>query len=269
MDSSALRPHSVVSRDGTVIAFWSAGSGPPLLLVHGTSADHARWARIWHVLARDFTVYAMDRRGRGASGDAPEYSLEREGEDVAAVVESIGDDVSLLGHSYGALCALEAAMRTTHLHTLILYEPPLPGVDPLVPPEMIDRIDALIAEGQREQALATFFRDAVGLTDEEIDGLRAHPAWPGRIAAAHTIGRESRVELDYRIDIERVRGIRTPTLFLLGSESRAPFHAATRTLRDALPGSALHVFEGQQHMAMDTASEEFVQAVKRFAAAGD
>jgi pimeloyl-ACP methyl ester carboxylesterase len=267
MDTSPLRAHSAVSPDGTVIAFWSAGSGPPLLLVHGTTADHGRWSRIWPALASDFTVYAMDRRGRGGSGDAADYSLAREGEDVAAVVESIEDTVNLLGHSYGALCALEGAMLTARLRTLILYEPPLPGGDRLVPLDVISRMGALIAAGEREQALATFFSEAVGLADEEIDALRAHPAWPGRVAAAHTIGRESRVELDYRIDIERVRGIRTPTLFLLGSESRAPFHEATRTLRDAIPGSGLHVFEGQQHIAMDTAPDEFVEVVKRFAAA--
>src|SRR5690349_20970515 len=99
------------SVDGTAIAYRRSGSGPPLVLVHGTSATPARWASVAPRLESHFTVYAVDRRGRGMSGDASSYAIEREFEDVAAVVLSIDGPVDLLGHSYGAICALEAASR--------------------------------------------------------------------------------------------------------------------------------------------------------------
>ena len=103
---------STVSHDGTVIGFWRSGAGPALLLVHGTTADHTRWAPIVPHLEPYFTLYAMDRRGRGGSGDAPGYDLMREVEDVAAVVEAIGGPVFVLAHSYGAACSLEASLLT-------------------------------------------------------------------------------------------------------------------------------------------------------------
>src|SRR5438270_592473 len=92
-----------------MIATTRTGHGPPLVLVHGTTADHTRWAPLLPVLDELFTVHAVDRRGRGASGDDPDHAIEREFEDVAAVVDAIAEPVHLLGHSYGAICALEAA----------------------------------------------------------------------------------------------------------------------------------------------------------------
>lgn len=114
---------TVISKDGTRIAFWRSGSGPPLLLVHGATADHTTtWRFVLPELEQHFAVYAMDRRARGSSGDTLPYDLQREAEDVVAVVESIGEPVNLLGHSYGGLCAIEAALLTENLRRLILYE---------------------------------------------------------------------------------------------------------------------------------------------------
>jgi pimeloyl-ACP methyl ester carboxylesterase len=259
---------TVTAADGTPIAYRRSGSGPPLLLVHGTTADHTRWAGISPALETHFTVYAMDRRGRGASGDGPEYSLPHEGEDVVAVVDALGEPVNLLGHSYGALCALEGAMRTSSIRTLILYEPPLPGGEQIVPPETLARLDGMIARGEREAALITFFREVVGVPESQMDAVRSHPAWPGRLASAHTLGRETRVEAEYALDLDRLRTVRTPTLFLLGGASPPAFHTATHRLHAALPMSRIHVLEGQQHMAMDTAPEAFVDVVRQFALAG-
>lgn len=122
---------TVTSRDGTPIAFWRTGQGPPLLLVHGATADHTTtWRFVRAELERRFTAYSMDRRGRGGSGDSGSYALEREAEDVASIVDFIGAPTRVLGHSYGGLCALEAALLTAHLHRLILYEAvPLRGAD--------------------------------------------------------------------------------------------------------------------------------------------
>ena len=128
---------TATSRDGTHIAFWRSGGGPPLFLVHGTTADHTTtWRFVLPELQQHFMVYAMDRRGRGDSGDCPGYDLQREAEDLAAVADSIGAPVSLLGHSHGALCAIEAALITTNVRRLILYEGvPLRGSDYFRRPE--------------------------------------------------------------------------------------------------------------------------------------
>lgn len=151
---------TVTSADKTPIAFEQSGDGSPLVLVHGTTADHTRWTPVLPALEEHFTVYAMDRRGRGESGDADEYELEREFEDVAAVVESIDEPVVLFGHSYGALCSLEAALRTDNLHKLILYEPPLPVSDHDPDTEdVLDQMTALVDDGENEQALVRFFSE--------------------------------------------------------------------------------------------------------------
>ena len=108
---------TVASADGTPLAVWRSGAGPPLVLVHGATADHSRWAPALPALEEHFTVLAMDRRGRGRSGDADDYALERETEDVVAVVESAGEEVNLLGHSHGGVCAIEAALLTDALRS--------------------------------------------------------------------------------------------------------------------------------------------------------
>ena len=132
------------SGDGTQIGCEKSGAGLLLVLIHGTAADHARWAPVLPALRERFTVYACDRRGRGGSGDGPSYAMEREFEDVATVVDGIGGPVDLLGHSYGALCSLEAATRAKNLRRLVLYEPPIPAGMPITPPGVIDRLQALL-----------------------------------------------------------------------------------------------------------------------------
>ena len=118
------------SQDGTPIAVWHSGVGAPLVLVHGTTGDHTGWASVSAALERHFTVWTLDRRGRGSSGDAASYALERECEDIAAVIDAIGGEVHVLGQSFGGLCALEAALLTPHLGRLILYEPTILSGDP-------------------------------------------------------------------------------------------------------------------------------------------
>ncbi len=120
---------TVTSFDGTPIAYWRSGEGPPFVLVHGAAADHGRWAPVLPAFEQRLTVYAIDRRGRGGSGDSDDYAIEQEFEDVVAVVDSIGEPTILLGHSYGALCALEAALLSRNVRKLVLYEPLMIGSD--------------------------------------------------------------------------------------------------------------------------------------------
>src|SRR5688572_29771099 len=185
----------VVSRDGTEIAWWTSGQGPPLVVVHGTPADHTRWRPLLPYLEPHVTVHAMDRRGRGASGDAPAYALAREHEDVAAVVDAVaeasGSPVDLYGHSFGGLCAFGGATLTANLRRLVLYEgwPPADPGERVLPPVVGGRLDALLAEGNRDAVVETLFREVVLMPEAEIAALRAQPAWPARVAAAPTIVR--------------------------------------------------------------------------------
>jgi pimeloyl-ACP methyl ester carboxylesterase len=252
------------SRDGTKIAFRRSGSGPPLLLVHGTTADHRRWDAVSPRLEPHFTVYAMDRRGRGGSGDAPDYGFRREAEDVAAVVEAIGGPVFVLGHSFGGRCSLEAALLTDKIDRLILYEPSIPAFAPSVPPDVPDRIQALAAGGEPEAALELFFREMVGMPEEELAAYRRLPMWPGRIQLAPTIGRELRVDQTYGFDPAKFTGLRVPTLLLLGGSSPPDFRTALERIDATLPDSRIVVLPGQRHIAMDTAPELFVAEVVRF-----
>jgi pimeloyl-ACP methyl ester carboxylesterase len=255
---------TTISADGTPIACWRSGQGPALVLVHGTTSDHRRWDPLLPALTAHFTVYAMDRRGRGGSGDSPTYAIEREFEDVAAVVDSIGGPVHLLGHSYGALCSLEAARLTPNLAKLVLYEPPVLPDAARFPPGFIAELEGLIAEGRRDETLSRFFQVVLGRSPQEIERMRGEPGWAERVAAAHTVARETSLEDRYRFAPERFADLRTPTLLLQGEVSPSFLQTSTQMVHAALPNRQLVVMPGQDHNAMRTAPELFLTEVLRF-----
>ena len=180
-ETSVMR---VVSRDGTEIADWTSGQGPPLVVVHGTPADHTRWRPLLPFLEPHVTVHAMDRRGRGASGDAPDYDLAREYEDVAAVVDAVaaasGTPVDLYGHSHGGIVAFGAATLTSKIRKLVLYEGwPVPNPDVYaLPPGLGDRLDALLAAGDRDAVVETIFRELELMSDEDLNASRPPRSGP-------------------------------------------------------------------------------------------
>lgn len=259
----------VTSRDGTQIAYWTSGEGPPLVVVHGTTADHTRWRPLLPYLEPHATVHALDRRGRGASGDAPDYDVAREFEDVAAVVDAVaqasGSAVDVLGHSYGGLCAFGGAALTSNLGRLVLYEGwPSPNPDQLaLPPGVEARLDALLAEGNREAVLETFFREVVRMPEEEFAVYRGLPTWQARIAAAYTITRESRAE-QARFDPEQAAKITVLTLLLAGGDSPEFLKAGIDTVAASLPDARIVVIEGQQHIAIDLVPALFADHVLAF-----
>jgi pimeloyl-ACP methyl ester carboxylesterase len=255
---------TVTSSDGTNIAFKRSGRGPPLVLVHGTTADHTRWNGILPELERHFTVFAMDRRGRGESGDSKTYMMDMEYKDVAAVVRAAGSDVNLLGHSFGALCAMEAALRVDNLRRVVLYEPPFPvGGKPLYATELAERLKAIFATGDRELLLTTFFKEVVGIPEEQVATLRADSSWQARIASAHTALREMAND-DYKFDAERFKNLDIPVLLLVGENSPAILTEPTGEIAAALPKSRIVLLEGQGHVAMTMAPEIFLKAVTDF-----
>ena len=260
-----MSQETVTSVDGTPIANWRSGEGPPLVLVHGTAADHSRWAPVLPAFEQHFTVNAVDRRGRGGSGDAEDYAIDREFEDVAAVVDSVGESAILLGHSYGALCALEAARLTRNVGKLVLYDPGIEVAgEEVYPPAVIERLEALLEAGERDGVVATTMREVAGVTPEVVEYMRAQPAWQARVAAAHTIPRELRAVKAYRFDPERFGDLGVPTLLLSGGESPAALRKAAEVVDEALPDSRIVVMPGHGHAAMDTATDLFTSEVLRF-----
>ncbi|MGK2960515.1 MAG: alpha/beta fold hydrolase [Gemmatimonadaceae bacterium] len=257
---------TVTSRDGTRIAFWRSGTGPLLLLVHGATADHTTtWTYVRPSLERSFTVLAMDRRGRGGSGDSPEYGLQREAEDVAAIVDSIGEPVSVLAHSFGALVALEASLLTKNINRLILYEGVyLRGADSY-PPELVERLRGLFARGAVEDMLVAAFRQLAGMSPEEVELLRTQTdAWAVRLGNAPTLPRELQADESYVFVAERFSGMWMPVLFLVGGESPPRELENAVRIAAALPDARVAVLPGQQHVAMHTAPELFVSEVVGF-----
>jgi len=255
----------VTSPDGTPIAFFRSGTGPPLILVHGSGAAVAAAWTAFPALKEHFSVVAVVRRGRGESGDHPAYAIQREFEDIAAVADSIGEPANLLGHSFGGLCALEAALLTKNIRRLILYEPAIPFPGQSIYPEgVIDRMQARLDAGDREGVLTILYLEVARMSPDEFDQFRSSPAWPARVASAHTVTREARAEEGYTFDALRFKDLHTPTLLMTGADSPPFLNQATQALAAALPVCRTAVMPGQEHIAMYTAPDLFVREVVGF-----
>jgi pimeloyl-ACP methyl ester carboxylesterase len=264
--STTLTTQHAISRDGTAIGAHVTGSGSPFVLLHGSAADGTRWAPIREQLAEHHTVHTVDRRGRGLSGDSADYSIEREYEDLAAYVDALEEPAIVLGHSYGAVIALEAMRLTANVTSLVLYEPPLPVGIEIYEPSLVARLEALLAAGDRDGLLTTFMREVPRVPEAHIETMRAQATWDARVAAAHTIPRELRAVNELEGGVRaRFAGMDVRTLLLVGGASPAFLTEASRALAGALPDSRTAVFAGHGHSAMDTATAEFVDQVLGFA----
>ena len=251
----------VEAPDGVRIACEVSGEGPPLVLVHG--AGSARWsfdAVRPHLEAR-FTVIAIDRRGRGDSTDADDYALEREYDDVAAVVSDAGDGAMLFGHSYGGLVATGAA-GLLDLPRLALYEPAMGGG--LATPQTVESWERLIAEGDRDTVVREFFRDIAGYDEAAIDELARSPVWQARREIVPTVPRELRAEQAHRFDPDALARIRAPVLLLVGTESPVWAVSSVDAHTQALPTAERHALEGQGHAANLTAPGLLAAELERF-----
>jgi pimeloyl-ACP methyl ester carboxylesterase len=239
-------------------------------VVPGTTSDHTTWRFVLPLLEPHVTVHAVDRRGRGDSEDGSDYSLDREYDDVAAVVDAAaaatGSAVDLLGHSYGGNIAFGAALRTSNIRRLVLYEgwPPPDIAHRTTSPATLAHIESLLADGRPEHALEVFYRELVSMTDEELAGVRSSPTWPARVAAAHTVPRELRAFGEQAFDPAWAARISVPVLLLVGSESPAAIQADPEIVAAALPDARLEILEGQAHIAHLTAPEHFSDVLLSF-----
>jgi pimeloyl-ACP methyl ester carboxylesterase len=260
-ESQILR---VPSKDGTLIAVECAGAGPTLILVHGGIGDRTRWIPMFPLLSSHFTVCAMDRRGHGLSGDSPIYSLQREAEDVASVVDSRRGTVFVLGHSYGGVSALESMFLTNRVSKLILYEPPVqePVEHDLA---VAGKMQRMITEGAREQAAVTFLTEVVHVSPTEVAAMKARPAWPQLVSTIDGQLRQMYALAAYRFDAARTVSVHQPTLLLIGENTTSPYlQQAINTLQTSLPNATRVVLQGQQHNAMDSGRDALATAIITF-----
>jgi pimeloyl-ACP methyl ester carboxylesterase len=257
--------HHLTSADGVDIGLLTAGSGPGLLLVHGGMGTIESWRGVWDELTGHRRVTAMDRRGRGSSGDGSSYSLEREFADVAAVATALageqGGPVDVAGHSIGATCVLGAAARGAPFRRLVLYEPPGPAT---VPGDWPARITAMIAGGQVGRAAFSFLTEIIGLSPAEVEALRDTPG--GRdvlpIVAA-TMPREARALAAADLP-GAARQVGQPVLLLAGETSPPWAHQIIAELAVELPAATVIRLPGVGHEALDQAPGRLAAELDRF-----
>jgi pimeloyl-ACP methyl ester carboxylesterase len=242
------------SPDGVPIACEVAGRGPPLVLVHGAGSGRWGFDELRPLLEQAFTVTAIDRRGRGDSGDGgSQYSIEDEFADVAAVVAAAGEGAVLFGHSYGGLIAAGAACRLPRLERLALYEPPMGGV--LADEAWIERFETQLEAGNRPAAVREFLRDVGGYSESDIDAMQDTAAWPRRLAVAPTVPRELRAERELAFESLDVGRVSSSCLLFLGSESPAWAHCSTDAYAAALADAQVEVLGGHGHGASTSAPQ--------------
>jgi alpha-beta hydrolase superfamily lysophospholipase len=240
---------TVTSSDGTTIAFDRLGAGPPVVLVCGGSTDRMASAPLASHLAQDFTVLNYDRRGRGDSGDNAPYAVQREVEDLDAVIGAAGGSACVWGTSSGAALALEAAASGLPITRLALWEPPFIVDDsrPRPPADTATIYRELVSAGRRGEAVEYFMAKVVGLPPEFVAQARSSPWWPAQEALAHTLAYDATIMGDYTFPTGRAAAVKAPTLVIDGGASPAWMRNTARTVADTIPGARYQTLEGQEH----------------------
>jgi pimeloyl-ACP methyl ester carboxylesterase len=244
-------PH-VTSKDGTRIGYDVAGSGDPIVLVSGGSVDRGSNAGLAAALAGQYTTYNYDRRGRGDSGDRgyEAYAIDREIEDIEAVIDVAGGRAALYGSSSGAALALLAASKLGDKVTkLVLWEPPYIVGDARPRPraDLADYFAGLVADGKRDAAARYFMSDVVMLPPEFVTMAESSPWWPGQMALAHTLAYDATVMGQYEVPAEAAARVKIPTIVFTGGGSFGFLESAAKALVEALPDGRMETLPGQEH----------------------
>jgi pimeloyl-ACP methyl ester carboxylesterase len=262
---------NVTSRDGTSIAYQKSGTGPTVILVSGALSTGSGGARLAQLLAPTYTVITYDRRGRGGSGDTQPYAVEREVEDIEALIDANGGSAFLFGSSSGAVLALEAAGRLSgKVRKAALFEPPfiVDNSRPPVPADFVKKVTELVSEGKRAEAVEYFMVDAVGVPPEAVTQMKQSPMWPGMQKAAHTLAYDGMVmgatQAGQPLPAKRWAGATMPVLVMDGGASDEWLRNAAKALADLLPNAQHRTLEGQDHSASFTAPQVFVPILVEF-----
>jgi pimeloyl-ACP methyl ester carboxylesterase len=241
--------NTVTSKDGTTIAFDQLGKGAPVILVSGGSVDRSSNAPLAAILAEHFTIFNYDRRGRGPSGDTLPYAVEREVEDIAAVVSAAGGSAYIYGSSSGAVLALEAARQLPGKITkLAMWEPPF-ILDPAFRPaaDTAKTFHDLVAAGRRGDAAEHFMAKVVGMPAEFVAFAKTQPWWAAQEALAHTLEYDATIMGDYSLPEAHFAPVKTPTIIINGSASMPFFQSSGDALAKLLANGQRRTLEGQQH----------------------
>lgn len=243
------------SADGTIIAYHRSGSGAGIVMISGAIRDHSLWDPVTPFLMKCAAILAMDRRGRGASGDRPGSTVGDEIDDVRAVLAEAGPGALLVGHSSGALLALRAAAGIEGLRGVMAYEPP--------PPPRVSRTTdfaRLVTEGDREEALRVFLTDLAGIPASVIADQRATPHWQRGITLAHTLVHDAAL-IEQGLPGAEAQHVVAPVVLLLGGKSPPSMAANVRAIAGQIPHAQIRTLQGQQHFAMTDDPELFAHQV--------
>ena len=241
---------TVTSADGTPIAVERTGGGPPVILVGGAFNDRSTVAGLAAALAPSVTAMTYDRRGRGDSGDGDGFAVEREIEDLAAVIAYAGGSARLFGHSSGAILAIEAASRGLAVDRLAVYEPPYvigdgrprPGAD------LFDRVRALVEDGDRDEAAALFLTEGAATPPEMVAAMRAEEIWGWFTGLAHTLPYDLAVcGPGCALPADRLAALTVPTLAFGGGESPGWLREGARAVAATVPGARYVTIDGEDH----------------------
>ena len=253
----------ITSADGTSIAIWRSGEGPPLVALHGVTIDHTAWDGVRPRLERERTLLAVDRRGHGASGEGgADHSLADEVADLLAVQALLDEPVDVVAHSYGGLVALEAALISDRICRLIVYEPSIDD-DPAFP-GVVARVAEFVRRGEDDQAAVTLLVQRSGVPPDAVEAVRELPLWPILLRGVQMLPREGAAMLGYRFDPSRFRRLPTPVLVLVGEDSPGWRHEAMNQLQTTLPQAELRTLAGQAHLATHTAPELLAEEIISF-----
>ena len=264
--------NTVTSKDGSTIAFDQSGTGPALVLVGAALADRAGVAKLAKLLAQTFTVLNYDRRGRGKSTDTPPYAVEREVEDIEALVDAAGGSAYLFGSSSGAVLALDAANKLGNkAQGLLLYEPPLIIDDsrPPMPDDFAERVSQLVAAGRRSDAVKFFFNKGMGIPAVFVTLMRLlMPGWSSMVGMAHTIPYDLAIlagtQTGQPLPTNRWASAQAQTLVLVGSKSETFFHTGAKALAELLPHAQYRSLAGRGHEAVLMAPKDIAAAIHGF-----
>jgi len=249
---AGIQTDTVTSADGTVIVFDQSGGGPAVVLVQGALLGRADpvMSGIAAGLSPWFTVFSYDRRGRGDSGDTRPYAVQRETEDLAALIAAAGGSAAVFGGSSGAGLAARAAARNPAITRLALWEPPYHVDDtaPRLPHDFATQLDGLVSAGRRAEAVELFLVRAAEASPEDVAGMRGQPFWPAMEASAQTLAYEAFVMgPGNALPARLLADITQPTLVLNGGDSPAWMRRAGEAVSGAIPGAMHRVLEGQVH----------------------
>lgn len=240
---------NITSRDGTSLAYESAGRGSTIVLVSGAMSTGATVAPLAAPLSERFRVVVYDRRGRGASGDTAPYAVEREVEDLAALIEAVGGEAALYGVSSGGALALRAAASGLPVRHVAVYETPyaMSDEDLAERARYTEQLAAALAEGRRGDAVELFLR-LTGLDEGVIQGARQSPMWAGMESMAPSLAHDDAVMGDGGVPREMLSSIRVPVLSIAGDASPAWMREAARAIAESVPRGTYRTLEGQTHM---------------------